>query len=124
MDVLGIQTKLLRASQFDQQGRRTELLANLCAAVGACQYVSAPGSADYLLAEKEELLGKNIDLFFHNYEHPEYNQLFPPFCPQASVLDLVFNEGPQSLEIIRKGRRALISVSEMLTLQASGRQVS
>lgn len=124
MDVLEIKTKLLRASQFNQQGKRTELLANLCTAIGAYQYISPPSSAGYLLAEKEELFGKNIDLFFHNYEHPEYNQLFPPFCPQASVLDLVFNEGPQSLEVIRKGRRALISVSEMLMLQAAGGQAS
>jgi hypothetical protein len=117
MSVLGIQTKLVFASQLNQRGKRTELLANICIALGAQQYISPPGSAVYLFAEKEELLSRNIDLSFQNYQHPEYKQLFPPFCSQASALDLIFNEGPQSLEIIRKGRGTSVSVSEMLASQ-------
>lgn len=105
MDVLGIQTRLLRASQLKETGKRTELLANICASLGATQYVSPLGSADYLLREMDVLFGKGINVQFQHYEHPRYRQLFPPFCPYASILDLIFNEGEQSLGILRSGRQ-------------------
>jgi hypothetical protein len=51
------------------------------------------------------LLDKEIDVVFQHYEHPRYRQLFSPFCPYASILDLIFNEGERALEILRSGRR-------------------
>jgi hypothetical protein len=105
MEVLGIQTRLLLSSHLEQSGKRTELLANICEALGATEYVSPLGSAAYLLQEIDVLLDKGIDVVFQHYEHPQYRQLFPPFCPYASVLDLIFNEGERALEILRSGRR-------------------
>jgi hypothetical protein len=105
MDLLGIQTRLLRSSHLRQIGKRTELLANICEALGAEQYISPLGSAAYLLREMDVLLDKGIDVVFQHYEHPQYRQLFPPFCPYASVLDLIFNEGERALDILRSGRR-------------------
>jgi hypothetical protein len=105
MSKLGIQTKLVVSSRLQQSGRRTELLANLCVSQGANLYVSPLGSSTYLLNEKDILLTKGIEVFFQRYEHPEYKQLFPPFQAFASVLDLIFNEGPRSKEILCGGRR-------------------
>lgn len=119
MSVLGIQTKLIFASQLNQRGKRTELLANICVALGSEQYISPPGSAVYLLAEKEKLIRQNVELCFQRYEHPQYRQAFPPFCPQASIIDLIFNEGPRSMEIVRAGRREPLSVSEFALRQTT-----
>jgi hypothetical protein len=105
MDVLGIQTPLLLSSNLKQPGRRTELLANICESLGAGRYVSPLGSAAYLLQEMNVLLDKGIEVVFQHYEHPEYRQLFPPFYPYASILDLIFNEGDRGLEVLRRGRR-------------------
>ena len=105
MEVLGIKTRLLRSSQLKQPGRRTELLANICDSLGAKQYVSPLGSAEYLLQELDVLVDEGIGVVFQHYEHPQYRQLFPPFCPYASTLDLIFNEGERALEILRSGRR-------------------
>ena len=105
MKALRIETKLVVSSSLRQSGKRTELLANLCATQGASVYVSPIGSAVYLLKEKESLLTKGVEVVFQHYEHPEYKQLFPPFCPYASVLDLIFNEGDRAGEILRRGRR-------------------
>lgn len=105
LHVLGIQKRVLRSSQLKQPGRRAELLANICDLLGAKQYVSPLGSADYLLREMDVLLVKGIEVIFQHYEHPQYQQLFPPFCPYASILDLIFNEGERALEILRSGRR-------------------
>jgi hypothetical protein len=105
MELLGIRTRLMCSSQLKQTGRRTELLANICASLGATQYVSPLGSADYLLQELDVLVDKGIGVVFQHYEHPQYRQLFPPFCPYASILDLIFNEGERASEILRSGRR-------------------
>jgi hypothetical protein len=113
MDLLGIQTRLLRSSHLQQLGKRTELLANICESLRAEQYVSPLGSATYLLQEMNVLLDKGIDVVFQHYEHPQYRQLFPPFCPFASILDLIFNEGERALEILRSGRRTAFLPDEV-----------
>ena len=124
MDVLGIQTPLLLSSRLEQPGRRTELLANICESIGAKQYLSPLGSAAYLLQEIDVLRDKSIDVVFQHYEHPQYRQLFPPFCPYASILDLIFNEGERALEVLRSGRRIPFlpdEVSDMVSVNAGAR---
>jgi UDP-2,4-diacetamido-2,4,6-trideoxy-beta-L-altropyranose hydrolase len=105
MNVLGIRTKVLLSSDLEHPGKRIELLANICTSLGGKQYVSPLGSAAYLLQGIDVMSDKGIDVVFQHYEHPTYRQLFPPFCPYASVLDLIFNEGERALDILRSGRR-------------------
>jgi hypothetical protein len=105
MNLLEIGTPLFFSTQLDQVGKRTELLANICSHLGASEYISPIGSAAYLLQEIDVLERRSIKTLFHNYKHPDYRQLFPPFIPYASILDLIFNEGDRSPEIVRSGRR-------------------
>lgn len=103
--VLGIRTPLLRSSELNECGRRSELLVNLCRCLHADTYVSPPGSAVYLLDDLGLFADAHIEVRFHHYQHPEYKQLFPPYTPYASVIDLMLNEGPRAGEILRSGRR-------------------
>lgn len=41
-----------------------------------------------------------VRIEFQNYQHQEYKQLFGPFIPYLSVIDLLFNCGSKSLEIL------------------------
>jgi hypothetical protein len=113
MVALRLTTKLMRSSELKQEGKRTELLANICRRLGATSYLSPIGAADYLLAEKETLSSRGIQVRFHNYAHPEYQQLFPPFLPYACILDLLFNVGPEAMTVIRNGRGHPLSPEEM-----------
>ena len=105
LKTMGITTPLFLASQIPVEGKRAELLAAICRNLGGETYLSAPGGAVYLLNEIGIMSRAGINVFFHSYTHPEYKQRFPPFVPYASALDLLFNEGPRSLEIVRSGRR-------------------
>jgi hypothetical protein len=69
------------------------------------------------LSDLELFVNAGIEVEFHRYEHPEYSQLFPPFCAYAAALDLIFNEGPKSLEILRSGRRAPLLPGQVAALQ-------
>jgi WbqC-like protein family len=105
LKTLGISTPLVLASQLPVTGKRTELLAAICRHLGAQVYLSPLGACDYLLNELATMSQAGISVVFQNYAHPEYQQLFPPFVPFASTLDLLFNEGPRALEVVRSGRR-------------------
>ncbi len=53
----------------------------------------------------------HISVSFQQYAHPTYAQLHGCFLPYMSILDLLFNEGPRSLEIIKEGRHKPIEVA-------------
>jgi hypothetical protein len=120
--ILGIRTRLVVASSLDEDGKRTQLLANICKRLGATQYVSPIGSAEYLLGEVSILENSGVEVLFHNYEHPEYEQLFPPFLTFASVLDLIFNEGERSMNVIRSGRNTVLKPDQVVARQAEAKE--
>jgi hypothetical protein len=110
---LDIHTPLVRSSDLRQEGRRSQLLVNLCRCLSADRYLSPPGSATYLMDDLQLFAAAGIKVAFHNFEHPEYRQLFPPFVPYASVLDVLFNEGEMSSQILRSGRRPAMTPTEL-----------
>jgi len=122
MEFLGIRTAVVLASSLAQEGKRTQLLANICKKLGATEYLSPIGSAEYLLSELKFFSDINVEVLFHNYIHPEYEQLFPPFLPFASTIDLIFNEGDRSMEIIRSGRNKPLSAQAMTARLAATKE--
>jgi hypothetical protein len=118
LEILGIATPFVKASSLNVSGKRTELLANICERVGANQYVSPLGSAEYLLAEQDVLRRRGVGIFFQNYAHPEYRQVFTPFEPYASIIDLIFNCGERAAAVMRSGRREPYSIERLSMMQA------
>lgn len=101
-DALAITTPLIRASTMDNKGAQADLLAHLCAQSRTTTYVSPPGSRDYLEASSA-FNERNIKVEYFDYSHPEYNQGKNPFETYLSAIDLLFNEGPASMSIIKSG---------------------
>jgi hypothetical protein len=101
--MLSVNTPMVRSSTLQAEGKRSEHLLSLCQRLGATDYLS-PRSSTYLLDDLDMFAEAGITVWFQNYTHPEYEQRFPPFVPQASVLDLLFNKGPESGKIMRSGR--------------------
>lgn len=118
--VLGVRTEILRSSELNGKGKRSDLLVSLCRLLGAKTYLSPLGSAVYLTEDISRFLDAGIEVEFQHYEHPEYRQLFPPFQSHASVLDLIFNEGEASSSIVRSGRRPSFKPSEVAYTTAAG----
>ena len=93
--------KLILASKFESREGPNERLVDLCGQVGGDIYLSGKDGAQYMdldIFEKE-----GIKIIFQDYKHPQYPQLFGSFEPYISILDLLFNCGPESLSILRKG---------------------
>ena len=87
------------SAEMNVEGVKADLVVNLCKEVGASRYISGPFGRDYL--DQTAFEKANIELSFHDYRHPIYPQLFPGFEPFMSVIDLLFNHGPASLDILR-----------------------
>ncbi|MEW6210177.1 MAG: WbqC family protein [Acidobacteriota bacterium] len=102
-DKFGVRRQFVLSSALDIEGKKVDLLIDICKSIGAERYLSAEGSRPYI--EENDLFSENrIELKYHDYHHPEYKQLHGDFVPYLSALDLLFNEGPSSLAIIRSGR--------------------
>lgn len=104
---LGIKTKIINASDLLLKGKRGEHVSLICKNIKAYNYLSPAGAEDYLKEDIASFENKKIKIFLHEYDHPIYKQLYSPFFPYASTLDLILNEGDKSLEIIKQGRKKL-----------------
>lgn len=100
---LGIHGKRVRLSEIlPSFGQKSELIVNICAAVGANTYLSGTGGG--LEYNDETLLHENgIELRYSDFVHPEYSQLWGEFERNLSVVDLLFNCGEDSADVIAKG---------------------
>lgn len=103
-DSLSIRCEFARSSelQMDPELRKAGLLAEICKNVGGTTYLSAPGSRDYL-DESDAFQAAGIPIQYHHYDHPVHPQLHGEFVPYMSVIDVLFNTGPASLEWITRG---------------------
>ncbi len=92
---LGVNTKLRWSSEFPRVEGKSEALLALIGAVGASRYVSGPAARSYLVPDLFERA--QIELLFKSYDgYPEYPQQYPPFAHGVTVLDLLFNVGPEA----------------------------
>lgn len=102
--VMGYQGELVLASSLGAPGESTELLVAICESVGAKEYVAGPGGRRYL----NERLFRDaaIRLSVCEYVPVPYRQMHgTAFVENLSVIDLMFNEGPASGEILARSSR-------------------
>jgi len=106
LDVFNSKTTIMYSSQMRVKGKKDELVLNLCKEVGADIYLSGIMGKDYL--DEEKFIESGIKVYYQNYNFPEYNQVFPGFEPYMSVIDLLFNHGPDSKKIFLKDQEEII----------------
>jgi len=95
---LSIKTPIKIASSLEVQGKKEELVLNICKYLQADTYLSGPDGRNYL--HMDLWSERNIRVLFHDYVHPKYPQQGAEFMFHLSVIDLLFNCGPESLNIL------------------------
>jgi hypothetical protein len=99
-EILGISTKLSWSMDYRLVEGKTERLVDLCKQAGATEYISGPTAKGYI--DEELFRSEGITLRYMDYSgYPEYTQLFPPFEHHVSIIDLIFNEGPNAPRYMR-----------------------
>ncbi|MEM1028791.1 MAG: WbqC family protein [Myxococcota bacterium] len=93
LGVLDISVAMVSAATFATSLRGTERLTFLTEAVGGTHYVTGTGSLDYL--DRHAFAAAGIELEIRRYPDAPYRQLHGPFVPRLSVVDALFNLGPE-----------------------------
>jgi len=99
-EILEIKTKIIDSRELDLEGNKVEKLVDACKKLKATKYISGPAAKNYI----DEILFKNnnIELEWMDYSnYKEYNQPNHPFEHGVSILDLIFNEGPDARSFLK-----------------------
>ncbi len=100
---LGIATRITDACDYVLEGDRTGRLVALCEQAGATLYLSGPAARAYL--DERRFAERGIGVQWFDYEgYADYPQLWGPFSRRVSVLDLMFNCGPQAAHYLRHAK--------------------
>ncbi len=103
-EALGIDTPLMRSSSLEVSGQRSALLLDVCRKVGASAFLGGMGGSRAYL-EMEEFNAAAMGVVWQEFAHPVYPQCgSAPFLKGLSVVDLLFNCGPKSADILRRAR--------------------
>ena len=95
---LGIKLYYVKASSLGIETKGSTLLLEICKKLGTKKYLSGISGRDYL--EEEKFEKEKIDIIYQEFHHPLYQQLYEPFEPCMSIIDLMFNYGEKSLDVI------------------------
>lgn len=99
-DYLNITTKTLRLSEILKEfGQKTQLIIDICKKCNTNEYLSGTGGGrDY--NNEEQLNQHGIQLIYSEFSHPQYPQLWDDFESHLSIIDLLFNCGKSSINIL------------------------
>ena len=105
---LGIKTKIILSSEmgFEMKLKQKKDIADIKAErivffmeeLGGDEFFEGAAGENYI--NKEFLKKKSIKIIFQNYRHPVYDQQFGEFISHLSIIDLLFNHGEKSLDVL------------------------
>ena len=102
------ETKFLFSQEMNicKEVKKTERLVSILEQIGGVTtYISGQSAKSYL--EEDRLEEKGIKVEWHDYAHPYYSQNIwgsNIFIPYLSIVDLLFNHGKESLDILSGSR--------------------
>lgn len=101
---LGINTQITNSWDYALAEGKTERLAELCRQAGGTEYISGPAAKDYV--EEQVFSDLNIKLTWFDYAgYAEYPQQWGDFFHGVTILDLLFNCGPDAHQFMRYVKR-------------------
>ena len=99
-DILDITTPITWSMDYPPAEGKSERLLAICEASGANHYLSGPAAKDYL--DEELFRQAGVEVEWMDYSgYPEYSQLHGPFEHGVTVMDVIFNEGPNATRFMK-----------------------
>ncbi|WP_046745283.1 WbqC family protein [Kordia zhangzhouensis] len=99
-ELLGIQTEIILSKELSFAGDRNQRLIEILNTLKATTYISGPAAKSYM--DMHLFSKNNIEVEWANYSgYPEYQQKYLPFEHGVTILDLLFNEGPNAPKFMK-----------------------
>jgi len=96
---LGLTAEFDNSMSYHPTGIKLERLMDVLKKVGATEYFSGPSAKSYIT--EAAFQQENIKITWMDYSgYPGYRQQFPPFIHDVSIVDLLFNEGPDAIHYL------------------------
>ena len=106
IEILGIRTVFDDSRKYHVTKQKDERIRELLKQVHATEYLSGPSAKTYL--NEDDLMNANIAVTWMDYTgYSEYRQLFPPFVNEVSIIDLIFNEGPDATKYMKSFQKGI-----------------
>ena len=109
-EILNINIVYSRSSELNIKKKKSFRLAEICKVKSYSNLLSNEGTIKYLTEDKKIFKINDIKINFYKYENIIYNQNSDKFIDGLSIIDLIFHEGPNSINIIRKGMKKILSI--------------
>lgn len=100
---LAITVPLQRSSSLDLAEGATEKIIDLAGKIGAGRYLASPEDANFLDPSRFQEAG--VGLVYSDFHPRPYRQQFGDFMPGLSIVDLLFNEGPEAKWILLESEK-------------------
>lgn len=98
---LGMDVEMVKGSQMQFSGKKSDLVLDHCRKLNGDFCVLGTHGRGYL--DEASFSRNNIGFHYQDYNHPVYPQKFGGFEPHLSVIDLLFNCGPASGDVLMSG---------------------
>jgi hypothetical protein len=98
---LKIEVPIVKLSDLKISGQKSDLVLNMCKQLKAKIYIFGGEGKNY--ADQEKFRGSGVEPIFQEYNHPEYQQMHGDFISHLSIIDLLFNCGPECYDILMYG---------------------
>lgn len=96
---LGIEADWVLSSTLNVSGSKEgERVVNICDKLGCDYFINGPAAKPFMDQGVFDKAGITLD--YIEYDYQEYDQLYPPFNHYVSVLDVLFNCGPDAKRLI------------------------
>ncbi len=105
---MSLSRQIERSSALNISGRRNERLIEICRHFDCRTYYTGAAAQVYL--DVRAFRNAGIEPVFQDYVHPTYPQRYGSFVSHLSVVDLLFNCGPQSLDVLLSGALTAVEV--------------
>ncbi|WGS65725.1 WbqC family protein [Marinitoga aeolica] len=98
-EILKINTKFIRSSELNIATQdKNQRLIDIIKYFNGKIYISGPAAKNYI--DMKKFKQNNIEIYFMNYNYPEYHQLHGNFVHNVTVLDVIFNCGENASKYI------------------------
>ncbi len=95
---LRLNTKTILSSELQIELSGSEKLLEICKKLGAKTYMSGENGKQYL--DQKIFADSKIKVIYEKFQHPIYRQINGNFISNMAIIDLLFNEGENSKDIL------------------------
>ena len=100
-NILGMNTNFSNDKNFNLLSKKKDYLKDICLLKKCSNYISTVGAKNYL-GETKYFPDTKIKIDYFDFKDLKYIQNSKKFIPRLSIIDLIFNLGPDSLKYLKK----------------------